>query len=771
MLVKLLRNKSILSFLGALFLILGLSLVSAILLTTEYYDGNPDASSQSIGVNLRLQTITVGATGINSAYNITQLELYAVTGIAGSNVTIIQWDPINNVTVGSAIARNTSIDTSTWSGTPEWHNISLESITPTTPNGVYAITYYGFEAYLDTAGSYPGGSRFSSSNGGATWTASLTQDYLFYIFSNLSAFNTVTLVSPSDDTLFANAEVFNVSYMADPSLLNATYYFWNSTNGIVNTTTFAVTGNTNSTSLLLNSLTKAGNYHWNALACNINGCEWAPANGTFTYGYQVNNISYVPVVTEGTSQSYILNLTLGSGQSLTGGTFYYNVTAVNSSIDSIGQDRILTVSDFEVPSFTATADVDFFWELVFGSGLVTNTTAETQTVNVVQLDNCTMFTNLILNLSLKDERTQNSLNGTIEILYTVLNKPFYNEIETLSAKFVGVNGTLVCAEENLFDSNLAYSAEIKYYAGNHSSELYNIQKADLVNNTEGLNLYDLDSEHSTEFKVTYQDDTFTHVEDAVIQLQREYIGDGDYKIVEAPLTSNEGTVVLHIDLDSNRYRATVVKDGEVLDTFNNLVFVCDSPLVGDCTQKLIGTVDPRNSIPLTSLLDFSYADPVIDNQTITISYSIPSNSPASVGISLVQKDQFGNETLCDQTIVSSAGSISCDFIATIGDSYIDLTLTKNGVIILQQSYIIPEDGAFDFLGNNFFIVLLFMLSLVGMALSSPEWIIINGVVVFLIAGALWLLNGLSFVVGLGSLMWLVVAAGIMIFKLTKQEDR
>ena len=58
-----------------------------------------------------------------------------------------------------------------------------------------------------------------------------------------------------------------------------------------------------------------------------------------------------------------------------------------------------------------------------------------------------------------------------------------------------------------------------------------------------------------------------------------------------------------------------------------------------------------------------------------------------------------------------------------------------------------------------------------MAFSSPEFIIINAVIVLLLSGSLWLLNGLNFVMGLGSLLWLVVGAGILIMKLAKQEDR
>jgi len=64
-----------------------------------------------------------------------------------------------------------------------------------------------------------------------------------------------------------------------------------------------------------------------------------------------------------------------------------------------------------------------------------------------------------------------------------------------------------------------------------------------------------------------------------------------------------------------------------------------------------------------------------------------------------------------------------------------------------------------------------LFSVIGMAFSSPEWIIINSIITLLLAGALWLLNGMNFVVGLGSIMWLVIAAGILIMKLAKQEDR
>lgn len=491
---------------------------------------------------------------------------------------------------------------------------------------------------------------------------------------------------------------------------------------------------------------------------------------SFNYKIFENSQTFEASVNVGSLQSFILNLTLGSGIILDGGNFSWgNESDIVPSISSLGSNRILTILNFEIPTYEVDTNVSFYWK-IFLSDENINITNRTQLVKVIGLDNCSAFTNELFNISLFDERAKTPLNGTIELDYSVLNKPQYNTLQTFHSKFEGVNTTLICSENNLTGANLAYSAEIKYYATDYASELYNIQRAD-IDGSSNLSLYDLDSNHSTEFKVIYQDNNYNYVDNAIVQLQRKYLSEGIYEIVEAPLTSADGTAILHIDLDSNKYKATILKDGEVLDFFDNLVFICESPLIGSCTQQLLGKVNPNNVVNLDSLQDFSYTDPTIANQTISLSYAVPSGNPSVIGISMVQKDQFGNTTLCSKNITSSSGSIDCNFTDTIGDSYIDLTLTKDSEIILQKSYIIPADSDFGFLGNNFIIVFLLLLSLVGMAFTSPEWIIVNGIITFLIAGSLWLLNGLTFVVGLGGLMWLLIAAGILIFKLTKQEDR
>jgi len=470
----------------------------------------------------------------------------------------------------------------------------------------------------------------------------------------------------------------------------------------------------------------------------------------------------------GTLEDFTLNVTV-NGIEINSGTLVYNGTSISNSITSSGEIRLIYLNNYLIPLFASDSNVTFYWTLGLSDGSSINTSSSIQNVETINLDNCSVYTNQLFNLSLFSERTKTLLNGDIEIFYEVQNEVSDNSIINLSGKFEDVNNTLVCSDINLSGEDLVYSTEIKYYADDYASELYHIQKAD-INGYINLSLYDLHSNYSTEFLLDYQDENSVKVEGAVVQLLRKYISEDIYEIVEAPLTSNEGKAIVHVDLDSNKYKAIIYKDGEILDIFENIVFKCQSELSGQCEQSLYASINPQNEINIDTLRDFAYSISETAG-IITTTFSMPSGTPATVNVVLIQRDMFGNTTTCNKTISSSSGSTECTYNNTIGNSLLDLKITKNNIPQAIKSYVVEEDSGISFLNNNFFIVLIMLFSVIGMAFSSPEWIIINSIITLLLAGALWLLNGMNFVVGLGSIMWLVIAAGILIMKLAKQEDR
>ncbi len=544
--------------------------------------------------------------------------------------------------------------------------------------------------------------------------------------------------------------------------LESCWYDYNGTNITIDG---CLTGVKNSTNFILEEGNLNMTIYINDSVGNINS-EFV----SWSYKVSQNSFIFENETRAGDQEDFKLNLTLGTGYDLSSAVFHYNGYNETPSIISSGQNRILALTDYTVPLYVVTTNATIYFSLVLDDATEINTSNQTQLVNAIFLDNCSSYTNQLFNISLFDEEAKTPINGDIEFNYNLLNKPAYETINTLNLNFDNVSNAQICSDINLSNQNYAQTVEIRYSSDGYAKELYNIQKADIGANATQLELFDLNTNDSTEFLIKYQDDTLTTVEGAVIQLMRKYISEDAYEIVEAPTTSSIGTAIVHIDLNTNLYKVIVVKDGIVLDIFTSLVFDCENELSGVCEQNLFGSIDPQNSVSVENLNDFSFAVTSVNN-TITTTFSIPSGTPASVNIFLKQKDMFGNSYLCNKTITSSAGSIDCDYNDTIGDSIVSLSITKDGEQQVYRSYNIAEAGSIDWLGNNFLIVFILLLSLAGMAIASPEWMIINSVGTMVLCGGIWLLSGVDFVAGFGTLFWLLISAVILIFKISKQEDR
>jgi len=488
-------------------------------------------------------------------------------------------------------------------------------------------------------------------------------------------------------------------------------------------------------------------------------------------GFIENSQTYNNPVIGLNIENFSINITYDSEEFTNAfGYLIYNGTSYSATKSGSGNTVIFNKA-IQIPQVTTQENVTFYWQIVLNNGTNNyyNSTLNNQTINVLGIDNCSAYTYPLANINLFDEEHKTSLLGDIELNYEILNTAYIRS-NFINLSLENVSSVNLCSNSNMTDSSFLQSVEIRYVSEGYAPELYHIQRAEITEDNYTINLYDLNSTSSTEFKITYQDDTFKFVEGAVVQLLRKYIAEDAYEVVEAPLTSSQGIAVVHVDLNSVKYKVIVVKNGVILDIFPNIVFKCQSELTGECEQKLLGEINPQNDVPITTLRDFSYSI-AETNSTVTVTFSIPSGLPSLVNILLSQTDQWGNTTLCNKSLTSSSGSIECDYLDTIGDSVLTLNIYKGGVPMAIRTFLIPEAGGWDFLDNNYFIVFLLLLSIVGMAISSPEWIILNSVVTLFLAGALYLLNGLDFVMGFGALMWLVIAAAILIFKLAKQEDR
>jgi hypothetical protein len=497
-------------------------------------------------------------------------------------------------------------------------------------------------------------------------------------------------------------------------------------------------------------------------------------NSSFvSWNYKILEINktYNNETIEGSYEDFELFLKKGSGINVNQVVLNYNGTNDTSSVFSSGS-QVQAISELLIPSVSADTNNTFYFTVTLSDSTVFNTTNATQLVRNVALDDCSSQPYLFLTLNLVDEENQSAISGDIQVYLGIVNPTNFEEILNFNSSYSGVSSKTFCSNIELNESSFLLGAEIRYDSGNHSAEFYNIQRSELSNYPKQYILYDLKDDETTKFKLLYRGENLIGVEGAIIQLQRKYISEGVYKIVEAPLTSSDSTAVVHIDTNTQNYKATVVKNGELLNTFDNLVFVCQSELTGECTLDLQEFLIPPNSVSIETLQDFSYSiSSNIDNKTITLDYTVPTGTTSSINVLATQTDIVGESTICNTTISSAGGSIECGYNQSIQDSYISYNIYKDGVQLAQKSYIVKDDLRDDFGGDNYFILIIFAISLIFMAILSPEWIILNSIISIIVGGATWLIRGMDFVLGLGAIAWLLLAGIIIIIKISQKEDQ
>ena len=524
------------------------------------------------------------------------------------------------------------------------------------------------------------------------------------------------------------------------------------------------------------------------VACNIGSTIFIYADGEKTLTVYSNNslgninsstvewdglftdlqLSYTDPAFERTDGDFVLTAVVSGEDTITESRFEYNGTNYSTSIVFSGGNYLIS-PNIVLPEVTNSTNFSFNFYATLSSVEYDLFSGEQQ-VDPIDIVECTNISELLINISLYDEETTLGIVGDLELNLQIYTKDSVETVTTFNGTFNNTHYKEICLSPKLSYDLLYQDMEIRYLKDGYATEFYNIQRADLTDYPVNLSLYDLNQNDSTEFSVTYKNDDFIFTEGAIVQLQRKYVGEDIYRIVEAPMTGSGGKTTLHIDLNNVKYRASVVKDGELLDFFDNIVFSCDNELSGDCTYSLDGTVDPGNDIPIETITDFSYSISIDeDNQTITVLFAVPSGTPSSINVLLEQIDMFGNTTSCNNTIITSSGSVTCVYTDTLEKSIIELSISKNSIPLVLKSYV--NDPELDMDGMNFFIAFLFMISLVGMAISSPEWMILISVMTLIISGTLLLLDGMNLVMGLGAIAWVVVAAAIILMKMSKQEDR
>ena len=479
---------------------------------------------------------------------------------------------------------------------------------------------------------------------------------------------------------------------------------------------------------------------------------------------------------EGIVNTFIANVTIIESNSITIANLIYNGTSYSNSFSQSGNESILTI-DFLVPNVDADINLTFFWSLTLLDGQIINLTSHNQTVIVLSLDDCSVNTVVLYNYTVVDEKNQsilsNPFNTTTELNINLLDITRQNYIVNFSKKYLKINPFAVCINKNLSSSTYLVDSIVKYEAVGYSIEYYNIINATITNSTipVDITLYDLFSADATEFKITFKAEDFTFVENALIYIDRQYIAENNtFKTVELPKTDSNGQTVGHFVRNDVVYNIRVVKDGEVLGNFKNIIAFCEDYTIGACQMIL-------EAIP-GDLIVFEYDEqlgiifqtlPTYNEDASSISFDFSTNdgSIKTVSMDVTRDDIFGNRSICNNTLTSSSGTLVCSFDPNIDDSVLRVSVSVDGQPIVLSSVRL-ESSDYGNLGYVLWFFLTFLFVLV-FGYSKTE-VLIGLAISFIGAISLGITRG--DIIGLGSAgIWVLLIIILGIVKLNRDKPQ
>ncbi len=493
---------------------------------------------------------------------------------------------------------------------------------------------------------------------------------------------------------------------------------------------------------------------------------------SWTYSFLELNQTFVNKTIEGSTETFSIAIQT-SGTQISTASLIYNNTINSATFSSLGDDKFSITKDLVIPSVTTDSNRSFFWNIILSDDSNINSSTNNQTVQNIGIDNCTSNSNVIFNFTVLDEEFQTILsNVTIEVALNLF--PLDRSILISNLSFSSsINPTQICLSTNLTASvNYSLDAIIKYEEISHAIEYYNIVDFDLNKGSsfQDIKLFDLNLSDSTEFKITFKDSSSRLIEDALVFINRQYVAEDTFKTVEIPLTDSNSETIGHFVRNDIVYNILVIKEGEVMGSFENIRVFCDDFTIDDCVLPLEATEEltiPFEFNEQSGLL-FS-SNPSFNNETkvMTFTYATTSGSTEIVTMNVERQDVFGNRSLCSDTLTSASGTLSCIVPSTLDDTLLVTTITLgNSTSLITNTQINRSNfGSIGYLA--WFILSLVLILAVG---DDKTGIFFGMLISYIGAVALGLINRTLFGSGAAGI-WIIAITIIGIWQLNKENPQ
>lgn len=625
---------------------------------------------------------------------------------------------------------------------------------------------------------------FNFTTGNYTWNVSACGNDSSNVnncFNSSVGLFTVDLTPPNLTLYFPQNKTYNDGYITNltkninisfnatsPYNISACWYSINQ--GTTNvSTTCEVNASTN-----LNY----SQYNTTAYANNTLGTVGNSTNeSNFEYRIYQSGLSYNNNTIEGVLESFYVNLTMWNSSFLISTIdLIYNNSNYSASFVKSGLNYTANTS-FIIPDVTNLINVSFYWNITLSNGTNYSSATFNQSVSNLSIDNCSTNGVLIFNYTLLDEATQVNLstiaNTTIEIGLTLYDNTRTNAVLNFSRLYNRTNLAQVCLNVALTNVTIYSVDSVARYEGvGYSPEYYNLLNFTLKNSTapQNINLFDLSLDNSTDFLITVKDENFKLAPGVLVNIMRQYITENNtFKTVELPKTDSQGQTVGHFVLNDVRYNILVTNgtNGALIAYLNDVVPFCEDLSTGNCRININGFLTTGDIFNYNEEIKLALSTPVFNQTTriLSVDFYTFDGSTQDIELQAFKFDMLGNTSVCNNTLSSSAGTLSCTVPNSIGNSSLQLFIYSNDELVFTE---LASLDITTYNEEGYFYFFLLLILVIMFFLEDKSALIIATGATFVVSAVLKLIQGN--VIGVGaSLIFLIVAIIIIVWKENKNK--
>ena len=572
---------------------------------------------------------------------------------------------------------------------------------------------------------------------------------------------TINISSPTSKLNFGKqGEIIDLNYTITDTNLESCWYEFDGVN-----TTIPCNGTT--TTFVVNSLGDNELIVWANDSVSNLGSQYI----NWTYFLWQDSATFNAVVGEVSDETFNTNLTLPDGDSITSAKFIYNGTEYSPDINLYTGGALLSY-DLATPNVVVSTNFTFNWKITINPIILT--TPETQTVIAVNMDDCSTFTDLVLNFTLVDEVTEALITGTNSSIEVDVTLTTVGGAEILQFYQIYNNTPYaeVCMEELLNDTTYQMDVVTSYVADGYVEEFWFLDDGVLRLNNWSLNDYvnknvtlrDLPLDDSTTFLFKYLDEFYAVHQNSVVTAYRYYIGQGVYKPIERCQLDSNGECHLHLVEEDVIYQFLITDLGQFEFLSGEYNAKCLSTICSITLRKSVtgGVWDDQ----LDNLDEGTYSVSS-DKTTREVSVAFNLEETGTMALEVYEYDNSAevDVLVASDSVVAKSGVASTTIPLSYGNKTYYAVVKHNTGFVTSEWVDMNEDG-YKYFGNlGLFLGALLILTLGLIAVSSGGWTVAFLLLGMVVASVTKLVD-----MGFYLLMWVVSAGALLVWKLSTRRS-